>query len=141
MNDEKLKKNMAEILFPVLKGSRISCNEENACKQCWFPCEVDRLADSLADALIAAGIGDVKTAQEIGASATAMAVLEAAKAEHRAARAERALQYAVSEYRCDECPCLDCNAEIRGSQECIDLIIKTYKESAEVELKKEKYND
>lgn len=59
MNDEKLKKNMAEILFPVLKGSRISCNEENACKQCWFPCEVDRLADSLADALIAAGIGDV----------------------------------------------------------------------------------
>ena len=60
---------------------------------------------------------------------------------HRAKVAERALQYAVSVYRCDECPCLDCNAEIRGSQECIDLIIKTYKESAEVELKKEKDND
>lgn len=40
--------------------------------------------DEIADALIAAGIGDVKTAQEIGASATAMAVLEAAKAERRA---------------------------------------------------------
>ena len=40
--------------------------------------------EELANALIAAGIGDVKTAQEIGASATAMAVLEAAKAEHRA---------------------------------------------------------
>lgn len=60
MNNEELKKKIVEILFPVLKGSRISCNEENACKQCWFPCEVDRLADSLADALIAAGIGDVK---------------------------------------------------------------------------------
>ena len=47
---------------------------------------------TFADALIAAGIGDVKTAREIGASATAMAVLEAAKAEHRAARAERALE-------------------------------------------------
>lgn len=60
---------------------------------------------------------------------------------HRAEVAEKALQYAVSKYRCDECPCLDCNAEIRGSQECIDLIVKTYKESAEMELKKEKDND
>ena len=55
MNNDEMKKKVVEILFPVLKGSRISCNEENACKQCWFPCEVDRLADSLADALIAAG--------------------------------------------------------------------------------------
>ena len=52
-------------------------------------------ADKLADALIAAGIGDVRTAQEIGASATAMAVLEAAKAEHRAEVAERALKIAT----------------------------------------------
>ena len=63
MNNDELKKKIFEILFPVLKGSRISCNEENACKQCWFPCEVDRLADSLADALIASGIGDVKDLQ------------------------------------------------------------------------------
>ena len=60
MNNDETKKKVVEILFPVLKGNRISCNEENACKQCWFPCEVDRLADSLADVLIAAGIGDVK---------------------------------------------------------------------------------
>ena len=98
--NEELKKKIVEILFPVLKGSRISCNEENACKQCWFPCEVDRLADSLADALIAAGIGDVKTAQEIGASATAMAVLEAAKAEHRAEVAEKALRNAAPRLKC-----------------------------------------
>ena len=53
-------------------------------------------AVELADALIAAGIGDVKTAQEIGASATAMAVFEAAQAEHRAEVAERALKKLAS---------------------------------------------
>ena len=52
---------------------------------------------------------------------------KANKYKHRAEVAERALQYAVSEYRCDECPCLDCNAEIRGSQECIDCICAEYK--------------
>ena len=53
---------------------------------------------------------------------------------HRAEVAERALQYAVSEYHCDECPCLDCNSEIRGSQECIDCICEEYKRQAEKEL-------
>lgn len=53
------------------------------------------------------------------------------KAERRNEVAERALQYAVSEYRCDECPCPDCNAEIRGSQECIDCICEEYKKQAE----------
>lgn len=112
MNDEKLKKNMAEILFPVLKGSRISCNEENACKQCWFPCEVDRLADSLADALIAAGIGDVKEAEKEYRDAIFLAVtsqtmtsersryIELNKniAEHRAEVAERALDLCETAY-------------------------------------------
>lgn len=64
MNNDETKKKVVEVLFPVLKGKRISCNEENACKQCWFPCEVDRLADSLADALIAVGIGDVSCLRE-----------------------------------------------------------------------------
>lgn len=48
-------------------------------------------AEQIADALIAAGISDVETVQKIAASATAMAVLEAAKAEHRAEVAERAV--------------------------------------------------
>ena len=56
---------------------------------------------------------------------------------HRADVAERALCYAVSEYRCDECPCLDCNAEIRGSQECIDCICAEYIKEAEKELAEE----
>ena len=48
----------------------------------------------VADALIEAGIGDVETLRKIGAHATAMAVLRAAKAEHRAEVAERALKLA-----------------------------------------------
>lgn len=64
-----------------------------------------------------------------------------AQAEHRAEVSERALLYAVSEYRCDECPCEECNAEIRGSNECIDLIIKTYKEQVEKELAEEEGKD
>ena len=95
----------------------------------------------IADALIAAGIGDINTVRDMGVKATTEAILVAAKAEHRAARAERALLYAVSEYRCDECPCEECNAEIRGSNECIDLIIKTYKEQVEKELAEEEGKD
>ena len=59
------------------------------------------------------------------------------EAEHRAQVAERALEYAVSEYRCDECPCIECNAEIRGSLECVDLITKTYKKEAERDIEEE----
>ena len=55
----------------------------------------------------------------------------------RAEVAERALEYAVSEYRCDECPCIECNAEIRGSLDCVDLIAKTYKEEAERDIERE----
>lgn len=47
--------------------------------------------EELADAIIAAGIGDVETVQNISASATAIAVLEAAQAKHRAKVAESAL--------------------------------------------------
>ena len=91
MNNDELKKKIVEVLKPVIRAGNISCNEENACKKCWFPCEIERTAGRLADALIAAGIGDVETVQKIAASATAMAVLEAAKAEHRAEVAERAV--------------------------------------------------
>ena len=78
MTNEELKKKIVDIVaMAILEADELPFVET---------------AEYVADALIAAGIGDVKTAQEIGASATAMAVLEAAKAEHRAARAERALE-------------------------------------------------
>ena len=92
-NDER-KKKIVDTMRPILKGTRVSCNEDSVCEHCIFPCEVDRITDRLADAFIAAGIGDVKTVQKIADSATAMAVFEAAKAEHRAEVAERALDKA-----------------------------------------------
>lgn len=78
----------------------------------------------LADALIAAGIGDVKTAQEIAASATAMAILEAAEAEHRAEVAEK-----IAEEACEIVFC-----EAIDNEEW-DEVIRNYKET------KEKYSD
>lgn len=101
------------------------------------------VAKGLADALIAAGLRfdtivshtatfDLMQQEQINSLER-----RCAQAEHRAEVSERALLYAVSEYRCDECPCEECNAEIRGSNECIDLIIKTYKEQVEKELAEE----
>lgn len=67
--------------------------------------------DYIADALIAAGIGDVETVHKIAASATAMAVLEAAKAEHRAEVAERALNKFAENVTCEDCPFFsDCSS-------------------------------
>lgn len=97
-------------------------------------------AAELADALIEAGIGDVKEAElerkafEVASNQYRIWFEEA---EHRAEIAETALQYAVSEYHCDECPCLDCTAEIRDSQECIDCICEEYKKQAEKDLAEE----
>lgn len=51
---------------------------------------------------------------------------------------ERALKNAVSQYRCEQCPIIDCSAEIRGSQECIDCICEVYKRQAEREIEEEK---
>lgn len=65
MNNDELKKKIVEVLFPVIKSGNISCNEENACKRCWFPCEIERTAGRLADALIAAGIGDVEWQHDV----------------------------------------------------------------------------
>lgn len=73
MTDDELKNKITEIVKPVLKKEQISCNEDKACEECWFPCAVERVSRTVADALIAAGIGDIKAA------------------EHRAEVAERAL--------------------------------------------------
>ena len=94
---------------------------------------------TFADALIAAGIGDVKTAREIGASATAMAVLEAAKAEHRAARAERALEKVGENTTWEDCPFF---SDCASSEKMEDLIhskycFSEYLKQAEKELAEE----
>lgn len=92
MNNDELKKKIVEVVL----NSEITGIQIRAITGGYS------MANNIADALIAAGIGDVRTAQEIGASATAMAVLEAAKAEHRAARAERALLLACANVVKDE---------------------------------------
>lgn len=63
MTDDELKNKITEIVKPVLKKERISCNEDKACERCWFPCTVERVSGAVADALIAAGISDVKAAE------------------------------------------------------------------------------
>lgn len=80
MTNDELKKKICEIIDSSCSfycGSNVHMDDEQE--------------NAIADALIAAGIGDVETVQKIAASATAMAVLEAAKAEHRAEVAERAV--------------------------------------------------
>lgn len=63
------------------------------------------------------------------------------EAERRADVAEWALNLAVSNYMCVLCPCYDCDASICGTQECIEMIIKAYKEQAERELAEERKDE
>lgn len=152
MTNEEMKKKIAQIIADYF------CPQGNEHKKLWGD---DRLCYSkmnfaecewvteCTDALISAGIGDVskhrffisKDGTEIkqlySGEEVEKIVKEREEYKHRAEVSERALLYAVSEYRCDECPCEECNAEIRGSNECIDLIIKTYKEQVEKELAEE----
>ena len=81
----------------------------------FFGANYQILSKNIADALIEAGIGDVETTKKIGAHATAMAVLQAAKAEHRAEVAEMAL-------------------ELMARGECTFASPEYYKEQAEKEL-------
>lgn len=78
MNNEELKKKIVEVVLnSEITGIQIRAIT-GGCS----------MANNIADALIAAGIGDVETVQNISASATAIAVLEAAQAKHRAEVAE-----------------------------------------------------
>ena len=100
-------------------------------------------ANAIADALIAAGIGDVKTVQKIATSATAMAVLEAAQAEHRALVAEKALQKFAETITCEDCPFF---SDCASSEKMEDLIhsnycFAEYLKQAEKELAEERKDD
>lgn len=86
MTKEELKKKIVE----VVNQWHMFQNRDMNGHTIWLTNDSEKLAD----ALIAAGIGDVETTKKIGAHATAMAVLQAAKAEHRAEVAERALKLA-----------------------------------------------
>lgn len=86
MNNEKMRIEIAAIL-----QSRAFNNSPYRNIEIGYVTALD-----IADALIAAGIGDVETVQNISASATAIAVLEAAQAKYRAEVFERAGKIAVN---------------------------------------------
>lgn len=136
MKNEELKKKIVEIIR--------YCYVNEKDYGYIFDLHIEEKINAIADALIAAEIGDVsewKERAENFSYAYNDCSNDLAEMEHLAEVAEKALQYAVSEYRCDECPCLDCNAEIRGSQECIDCICEEYKKQAEKKLQKERKDD
>lgn len=151
MNNDELKKKIVEVLKPVIRAGNISCNEENACKKCWFPCEIERTAGRLADALIAAGIGDVKesenkaTAAELVAQAAARTAIEKIEEwKHRAEVAEKALRNAAPRLKCrgglgkgfckvDKCDYYHCNND--------DGCVKSHLEQAEKELAEERKDE
>lgn len=83
MANDELKKKIVKVLQELRASKPIVPNDYGLQI---ISCTTDR---EIADSLIAAGIGDVKTVREIGASAAAMAVFEAEKAEHRAEVAEK----------------------------------------------------
>lgn len=109
--------------------------------------------EMLADTLIEAGIGDrrnhrlfisedgTEVKQLYNDEEVEQIARERDEYKRRAEVAELALFYAASDYRCDECPCEECNVAIRGSNECIDLITKTYREQAEKTIAEEENND
>ena len=99
MTNEELKKQIIGILLPIIKSDKISCNEENACERCWFPCEINRETDKLADALIAAGL---RFGENLTATFDRIALEREHELERRLAEAmkamyvyERALYYAT----------------------------------------------
>lgn len=153
MNNDELKKKILEVLKPVIRAGNISCNEENACKKCWFPCEIERTAGRLADALIAAGIGDVSEYKEklklhrvfvrkeggdikvlYGNKEVDEIVRERDEYKHRAEVAEKALRVLARKFIIFAFPNGDW-------EELIEQLISEVKEQAEKELAEERKDE
>lgn len=150
MNNEELKEKIVDTMRPILKGTRVSCNEEDACEHCLFPCEVDRIVDRLADALIAAGIRDMSDIRSLADNVMLSVIAHKAEvssmeqrtkeAEHRAEVAERALQKFAETITCEDCPFF---SDCASSEKMEDLIHSSYcfaeyLRQAEKELAEEK---
>ena len=87
----------------------------------------------------------METVQKIAASATAMAVLEVAKAEHRAEVAERALKIClIDNLYCCDCDTrfyTKCKATDKDREKCAMLDFDDYIQQAEKELVEERKDD
>lgn len=104
MSDKDLEEKIFEIVRPIVKKEKISCNEENACAHCWCICTIDMITTDIVDALIAAGL---KFDTVVSHTATFnLAQLDyinnlerrVAEAEHRAEVSERALRNRARAY-------------------------------------------
>ena len=140
MNNEELKKKIVDIL--------VNCKSQECAVEYCAACEGNPCIEHCrekeqADALIAAGIGDVETVQKIAASATAMAVLEAAEAEHRAELAERALNKFAENVTCEDCPFFsDCSSSEKMKDSVhSNYCYAEYLRQAEKELAEEREDD
>lgn len=128
--DEREK--IISIIRPIIKQQYLMrCKEPDGCDNCWIPCSVNERAKALADALIAANIGDVTEWKERAEKHRVIAlpggrikqlysdeeveeiVRQRDEYKHRAEVAEKALKL-VSE--CDEL--LDAFCELIGEDNC-----------------------
>lgn len=126
MTKEELKKKIVE----VVNQWHMFQNRDMNGHTIWLTNDSEKLADTL----IEAGIGDLETTRKIGAHATAMAVLRAAKAKHRAEVAERALKNACTNVIKDEED--DIAVEPRAN-----VLYKAYLRQAEKELAEERKDE
>lgn len=140
MNNEELKKKIVDIL--------VNCKSQECAVEYCAACEGNPCIEHCrekeqADALIAAGIGDVETVQKIAASATAMAVLEAAKAERRAELAERALNKFAENVTCEDCPFFSDCSSLEKMKDSVhsNYCFAEYLRQAEKELAEERKDD
>lgn len=139
MNNDELKKKISQIISeyccPYGKTHKQLYGDDRMCYSKMNFAECNPITECT-DALISAGIGDVKTVQHISASATALAVLDAAKAEHRAEVAERALYNLAKEF-----------VDMQGYEKwdiailAKEIVVPDYIKQAEKELAEEEKDD
>ena len=120
MTNDELKKKIVEIMSKTWEEP--------------VPCTAERKFERIADALIAAGVGDVK------------------ETEHRAEVAERALELMASDYWCVDGFCHGCyGSECRKScgekylifdeEDAVNCLVKNFLQQAEKELAEERKDE
>lgn len=150
--DEREK--IISIIRPIIKEQYLMrCKEPDGCDNCWIPCSVNERAKALADALIAANIGDVTEwkertekaentlkewvkcifpLQSAGFTINPIDVLR--DSTKCITIAQRALENIIKQYWCDNRGCSECEEK----QGCIEEICSRYIQQAEREIEGEK---
>lgn len=149
MTNEELKKKIVEVLKKAMEPIEYGGDSEHA-PEVHYPTE-----EEIADALIAAGIGDVREAKFEGDHYWRMwqgALVELERAEHRALVAERALKNMAADYWGVECFCHGCSESrcrescgekylVYDEEDAVSCLFKNFLEQAEKELAEERKDD